>query len=65
MQVVPGYGRCPAAVSTPTKASDGWVQPALFPETGSEARKQPTMPPVEVYRREYERLKALAGQSHE
>jgi hypothetical protein len=36
MHVVTGYGRCPAAVSTTVKAPDGWVQPALFAEPGSE-----------------------------
>jgi hypothetical protein len=63
MQVVPGYGRCPAAERA--KTPSGWVQPLLFAEPGYEAREQPIMPPVEVYRREYERLEALAGQSPE
>jgi len=35
MQVVPGYGRCPAA-ATPNKGPDGWVQPPLFAEPSSE-----------------------------
>ena len=35
MEVVPGYGRCPAAAK-PNRTPDGWMQPALFSvsETG-------------------------------
>ena len=40
MEVVPGYGRCPAAAAAPNKAPDGWVQPLLFSEPGSEGCDQ-------------------------